>query len=185
MGRERPARVPVLRKVPNTITHDQQLAKSSAELKHSSPISHRWARASAACSCSCRRALHSTPGLPAHFLPRCENNSMAASHSSLGMKLVRDPADRLLNKFKIARVAADPPRAEGDGQPGGWPGLAYFRLHGSPRIYYSSYENEYLDALAGRLRTLQRARIPTWCIFDNTTLGAATGNALSLIERLE
>jgi uncharacterized protein YecE (DUF72 family) len=93
-------------------------------------------------------------------------------------------ADRLLNQFEVARVAADPPRATDDGAPGGWPGLAYFRLHGSPRIYYSSYDDGYLDALAGRLQQLRRARIPTWCIFDNTTLGAATGNALSLIERV-
>jgi uncharacterized protein YecE (DUF72 family) len=89
-----------------------------------------------------------------------------------------------LNNFEVARVAADPPRAEGDGEPGGWSGLAYFRLHGAPRIYYSSYEDDYLHALAGRLQSLQRARIPTWCIFDNTTLGAATSNALSLVERL-
>jgi len=44
---------------------------------------------------------------------------------------------------------------------------------------------ERLDALAGRLRALQRERIPTWCIFDNTTLGAGTGNALSILEQLE
>ena len=95
-----------------------------------------------------------------------------------------DSANRLLKKFKVARVAADPARADGDGEPAGWPGLAYFRLHGSPRIYYSSYEDDYLHTLAGRLHGLQRARIPTWCIFDNTTLGAATSNALSLVERL-
>lgn len=95
-----------------------------------------------------------------------------------------EPADRLLKKFEVARVAADPPRAESDGEPGGWPGLAYFRLHGSPRMYYSSYESGLLDSLAAKLRSLQRRRISTWCMFDNTTLGAATGNALSLIERL-
>ena len=73
---------------------------------------------------------------------------------------------------------------EGGDTPGGWPGLAYFRLHGSPRIYYSSNMDDYLDALAGRLRDLRRRRIPAWCIFDNTTLGAGTGNALSLTGRL-
>jgi uncharacterized protein YecE (DUF72 family) len=82
-------------------------------------------------------------------------------------------------------VAADPPRVEGGSEPGGWRGLAYFRLHGSPRIYYSSYGDDYLDALAEKLRALRRRRIRTWCIFDNTTLGAGTGNALSMIERLE
>jgi uncharacterized protein YecE (DUF72 family) len=94
-------------------------------------------------------------------------------------------AERLLNEFEVARVAADPSRAEGGGEPGGWRGLAYFRLHGSPRVYYSSYEDDSLDALAVKLRNLQRRRIPTWCIFDNTTLGAATGDALSSVERLE
>ena len=95
------------------------------------------------------------------------------------------PADRLLNDFEIARVAADPPKAEGGGDPGGWRGLAYFRLHGSPRVYYSSYEDAFLDALAGKLQALRRRRIPAWCIFDNTALGAATANALSLVGRLE
>ena len=91
-------------------------------------------------------------------------------------------AGAMLKEFEVARVAADPPRAEGDGQPGGWPGLAYFRLHGSPRVYYSAYEEEYLRSLAVRLRDLRRRGIPTWCIFDNTTLGAATGNALTALE---
>ena len=66
--------------------------------------------------------------------------------------------------------------------PGGWRGLAYFRLHGSPRPYYSSYESSYLEALASRLQALRRRRVPTWCIFDNTALGAATANAWSLGE---
>jgi uncharacterized protein YecE (DUF72 family) len=91
-------------------------------------------------------------------------------------------ADRLLDELKVARVAADPPRVEGGDKPGGWRGLAYFRLHGSPRIYYSSYEDPWLNALARKLRDLHRGRTPTWCIFDNTTLGAATGNALKLCE---
>ena len=90
----------------------------------------------------------------------------------------------LLDEFEIARVAADPPRVAGGDAPGGWPGLAYFRLHGSPRIYYSSYEDDDLAARAQQLRALRRRRIPTWCIFDNTTLGAGTANALSMIGRL-
>jgi uncharacterized protein YecE (DUF72 family) len=90
--------------------------------------------------------------------------------------------DDLLNEFEIARVAADPARGVVV-EPGGWPGLAYYRLHGSPRIYYSSYEKAYLETLAARLLELRRRRTLTWCIFDNTASGAATGNAL-VIERL-
>jgi uncharacterized protein YecE (DUF72 family) len=97
-----------------------------------------------------------------------------------------DPAvDRALVTLRVARVAADPARAPGGGDPGGWDGLAYFRLHGFPRVCYSSYEEAFLDALAARLRALARQRIPTWCIFDNTTLGAGTTNALSILERLK
>lgn len=93
--------------------------------------------------------------------------------------------DHTLETLQVARVAADPARAAGGGDPGGWRGLAYFRLHGFPRVYYSSYEDAFLDALAARLLELRRRRVPTWCIFDNTTLGAGTSNALSILERLE
>ena len=92
--------------------------------------------------------------------------------------------DCVLQDFRIARVAADPSRAGNGFEPGGWEGLAYFRLHGSPRVYYSSYDDAFLNALAARLDELRRRGTPTWCIFDNTTLGAGTANALGLAERL-
>ncbi len=93
-------------------------------------------------------------------------------------------AEHLLQARQIGRVAADPAPAPGAGDPGGWPDILYFRLHGSPRIYYSNYDEAYLDALAARLETAARAGVPVWCIFDNTAEGAATANALSLLERL-
>ena len=48
-------------------------------------------------------------------------------------------AERLLSGFRIARVAADPAVVPAAAEPGGWPGLAYYRLHGSPRMYRSPY----------------------------------------------
>jgi uncharacterized protein YecE (DUF72 family) len=92
-------------------------------------------------------------------------------------------ADRLLVGFQVARVAADPSVVPAAAEPGGWDGLAYYRLHGTPRMYYSSYPAEYLDALAGRLAR-EAGSAAVWCIFDNTALGAATANALALLERL-
>jgi uncharacterized protein YecE (DUF72 family) len=80
---------------------------------------------------------------------------------------------------------ADPLRSPAGAEPGGWTGMAYYRLHGSPRMYYSSYDGEYLDRLAERLIKLRKAGIPHWCIFDNTTLGAGTANALELMERMK
>ncbi|MEO8023913.1 DUF72 domain-containing protein [Polaromonas sp.] len=87
-------------------------------------------------------------------------------------------AETLLRSFEVARVLADPVLFEAGARPGGWPGLVYLRLHGSPRIYYSPYSQTLLDRLAKRV-TLEAAAADTvWCIFDNTALGAATENAL-------
>ena len=82
--------------------------------------------------------------------------------------------DASLKKLKVARVAADPPRAPADGVPGGWQGLNYWRLHGSPKIYYSDYNADALKALALKLGPRD------WCIFDNTAAFAALGNAMTL-----
>lgn len=93
-------------------------------------------------------------------------------------------ADELLAAWQVARVAADPARVPAAAEPGGWRARAYYRLHGSPRTYYSAYEDDYLDALAGRLRGDAAAGREVWCIFDNTAAGAATRNALDLLARL-
>ena len=92
-------------------------------------------------------------------------------------------ADSLLKGFAVARVAADPPPVPSASAPGAWPGIAYFRLHGSPRKYWSPYSEEFLEALTasiGRVRSAEEV----WCVFDNTASGAAAANALELSERL-
>lgn len=92
-------------------------------------------------------------------------------------------ADRLMTRHRLARVAADPAVVPEAAQPGGWPGLAYYRLHGSPKVYYSSYPHEYLSRLADTLATAtEKANV--WCIFDNTAEGAAIENGLELLERI-
>ena len=92
-------------------------------------------------------------------------------------------AEALLVGHRIARVAADPPPAPGAERPGGWSGLVYYRLHGSPAKYRSSYADGRLEAIAGQLITAGDA--PAWCIFDNTASGAATADALKLIALLK
>ena len=84
-------------------------------------------------------------------------------------------ATALLKAHAVTRVIADPPK----GQSGTYEPTTssmYLRLHGSPRMYYSSYSDEYLAQLAD---TLQQAS--AWTIFDNTASGAALGNALTLL----
>ena len=84
----------------------------------------------------------------------------------------------------VARVAADPARVPKAAMPGGWRDLAYFRLHGSPRVYWSRYDDAWLEALAERVAETTRGAAEVWCIFDNTAGGAALPNALDLIDRL-
>lgn len=92
-------------------------------------------------------------------------------------------ADALLSAWHAARVAADPARAEGLAQPGGWKGLAYYRLHGSPVMYRSAYGEERLPGYAAALRKHREEGRESWCIFDNTASSAAMADALTL-ERL-
>ena len=91
--------------------------------------------------------------------------------------------DAQLCDLQIARVAADPAKVPGAGEPGGWPGLVYYRWHGAPRVYYSDYDEAALQALEERLAAKSQRDVPTWCIFDNTASGAALGNALTLAPR--
>jgi uncharacterized protein YecE (DUF72 family) len=87
-------------------------------------------------------------------------------------------ADGLLREHRVARVAADPARTPQAARPGGWGGFAYWRLHGSPRMYWSAYGPERVTALA------EAVEDPAWVVFDNTASGAAAADALDLQERL-
>ena len=91
--------------------------------------------------------------------------------------------DGLLRRRRVARVAADPPRTGEDDRPGGWPGLVYYRWHGSPRVYWSRYDHAQVDALAAALYMVPDDA-ETWCVFDNTAAGAGCENALELRARL-
>jgi uncharacterized protein YecE (DUF72 family) len=85
-----------------------------------------------------------------------------------------DEASALLRAQHVTRVIADPPA----GAPGPYIATtehAYIRLHGSPRMYYSSYDEAYLRSVAAWLSDRHG-----WCIFDNTASGAAILNALQL-----
>jgi uncharacterized protein YecE (DUF72 family) len=92
--------------------------------------------------------------------------------------------DDWLAKRRVARVATDPSRIAGAGEPGGWNKLAYYRWHGSPRIYYSDYRAAALAALKRRLEDNRKHASSVWCIFDNTASGAALGNALTLQRQI-
>ena len=92
-----------------------------------------------------------------------------------------EQANELMVAWGIARAGADPERCPGALDPGGARHLTYLRLHGSPHVYFSSYEEEFIKRLAIVVAGTPR---PTWCIFDNTASGAAAGDALRLTQQL-
>jgi uncharacterized protein YecE (DUF72 family) len=90
-------------------------------------------------------------------------------------------AEELLAGLGIARVAADPAIRAEAASPGGWQGLLYVRLHGSPVIYRSSYNRAALDRQSAVIGDAQARGVECWTIFDNTASGAALANALDLM----
>jgi uncharacterized protein YecE (DUF72 family) len=90
-------------------------------------------------------------------------------------------AYELLKAYSISLVVADPKPVPSA------PGVLghesrYYRLHGSPRIYYSEYTEEFLRQFR-KSEALNRAG--TWVIFDNTALGHAYRNALTLMGSVQ
>jgi len=92
-------------------------------------------------------------------------------------------ADILLQRWHVARVAADPAVVPAAARTGGWAGLAYYRLHGSPHVYYDPYGPDQLDSWKAAMEMALRRGIPAWCIFDNTARGEAAHDALAMAAR--
>jgi uncharacterized protein YecE (DUF72 family) len=91
-----------------------------------------------------------------------------------------DKVEKILVDLEIGRVAADPARVSSAALPGGFDRVVYYRLHGSPRIYYSAYPQEYLEEVSAALQSHAARGAAVWCILDNTALGAATKDALTV-----
>lgn len=88
--------------------------------------------------------------------------------------------DALWRRHDIARVAADPARVPDAAHPGGAGRWSYFRWHGSPRMYYDTYDDARLQVLAAAVRAATGARRSGWVIFDNTAGGHAIADAARL-----
>jgi len=89
----------------------------------------------------------------------------------------------LLEGYRISRVAADPAPVPAATTPAAWAGVTYFRLHGSPRMYWSRYDENAIAALAATVGGITTAE-QVWCVFDNTASRAAIESAWELRERV-
>jgi uncharacterized protein YecE (DUF72 family) len=169
-------------KLPKTITHERRMVESEDLLE-------RFAGEVA--SLGEKRGpilIQLPPSLG--FDTRVATRFFGLARDLLGASIVCEPrhagwftpeADALLAAYQVTRVAADPAPVSGAAEPGGWGGLRYTRLHGSPRIYWSDYD----PAAIGRHAEMAcSAGVETWTIYDNTAAGAALRNALTMLERV-
>ncbi len=168
-------------KVPKTLTHDQRLLNPG-------DVFDRFAQEVAGLGDRLAVLLVQTPPSQT-FDPARVGDFLDAIAARLPVQMVWEPrhaswftpdADQFLSERRVARVVADPAKPLGADSPGGWRGLTYVRLHGSPRMYYSAYDPAWLAGLAERLRTWSTSG-PVWCVFDNTAGSAALGDALTLM----
>jgi uncharacterized protein YecE (DUF72 family) len=168
-------------KIPKAVTHECRLADCQdlveVFLQQAEGLGHRLGAL----------LVQLPPSL--HFEAEIAGNFFDMLRKRPDVNLVHEPrhaswfeqdAGTLLADFGVARVAADPASVPAAAVPGGWPGLAYFRLHGAPRIYFSDYEAESLAEISRRLDTASATGAEVWCIFDNTAASYALGNALAV-----
>lgn len=170
-------------KLPKTITHQHKLvgaeALLAAHLRDAAPLGARLA----VHLVQLPPSLAFDPAAAATFFELLATSSPSAIACEPRHPSWFEPdADALMQQCRVARVAADPARVPLAAQPGGWRGLTYFRLHGSPAMYRSSYRDGRLEGYAQALRDAPQ---PAWCIFDNTASSVATGDALALMAMLE
>ena len=168
-------------KMPRTITHDHALQHCAALLDRFLDETSGLGEKLGPLLVQIPPSLRFDAGVAEAFLHDVRSRSPAA--------VVLEPrhpswfvpeAEALLRTRQVARVAADPPPVAGADHPGGWEGLVYMRLHGSPKIYSSNYEDDALAAIRARLTTWQDRGATVWCIFDNTAAFHATANALTV-----
>jgi len=168
-------------KLPRTITHD-------ARLRGVDELLDRFAREAGELGPKLGCVLVQLPPSGAFiddvvrdFLPRLRERfpcmlALEARHPSWFL----DAATAVLSEAGVIRVRADPPA----GQPGAHvptTAAGYLRLHGSPRIYYSSYPPEVLQQVEREIAARTAAGADCWCIFDNTAAFAAVPNALAVL----
>ncbi len=168
-------------KAPREITHDSALRGCREEIaRFSDEVAALGAKLSII-------LVQLPPSL--EYEPRVAREFFARLRGSIPAHIVCEPrhpswfddrvADRMA-RWGVTRVAVDPVSDPRAAFPAGDSAVVYFRLHGSPRIYHSSYDARFLERLHALTAEHFHAGRAVWCIFDNTASGAAWNNALEL-----
>ena len=169
-------------KLPKTVTHEARLANAEDALATFVAEASLLKEKLAVLLVQLPPSLALDAGVAARFLYDLKRRTPARvavepRHASWFSTM----GDELLAECGAARVGADPARVPEAARPLVVEGLAYWRLHGSPVIYRSSYADR-IGTLAAQIAATDAEE--RWCIFDNTASSAAIGDALCLEEAL-
>ena len=177
-----PARFRFSLKLPKTITHDARLHGTGDALS-------RFFDAAAGLERKFGGVLVQLPPSLA-FDARLADRFFAMMRRRCAVGIACEPrhaswfgaaAERTWMRYAITRAAVDPaPVPEAALPTTGAASWSYWRWHGSPRMYYSRYEDDALRHLARAILREGRARAPSWCMFDNTAHGHAIADAARL-----
>lgn len=167
-------------KLPKTITHSRKLVDCTGEIGAFLDQANLLDDKLAVLLVQLPPKLEFNAGTLADFIGTLRPlTSAAIACEPRNLSWFEADAEEVLRELRVARVAADPALSEPAARPGGWRALAYWRLHGSPVIYRSSYADR-IDQIASALRTDDTQ--DCWCIFDNTASSAGAEDALRLTE---
>lgn len=171
-------------KLPRTITHDARLANCEALIDDFLQSATQLGDTLGCLLAQSPPSLAFEPELAeAFFASLRERTALPIAFEARHESWFSVEAAAMLKAKHIAYVDADPQPADCVIKRRADTSLAYFRLHGSPELYRSSYEYPYLDALALTLHDRAKKAREVWCIFDNTAAGCAQPNALRLKSR--
>jgi len=172
-------------KVPKAITHGQRL-------QHAGALLDRFVDEIGGLGRKLGGVLVQLPPSLA-FDARIASNFFAMLRRRLAAGIACEPrhaswfaetADSVWSRYRITRVAADPGLSDAARVAAGHGAWRYWRWHGSPRMYYSAYDDAALQALAADVRAATPASARAWAIFDNTAQGHAIPDAMRLQRML-
>ena len=168
-------------KAPKRITHELRLERTTAEIKAFAAAARRLGGKLGPVLIQLPPSLVFNRRTVDRFLSAC---AAAGLH-----ELVCEPrhaswsgasAHACLACHGVSRVSADPISAAGPVLPDDARALVYYRLHGSPQMYSSSYTDAAMTSLHERISAQLARGCEVWCIFDNTAWQAAWPDALRL-----
>lgn len=170
-------------KVPKLITHQQKLVDCDKAIADFLAQAHTLKEKLKVLLVQLPPSLVFEPKVAAAFFATVTANTAAfVVCEPRHISWFTEAADYLLKAHKVSRVATDPALCEAASIPGGSLGFSYWRLHGSP----SKYRSSYADRLPAYADLVRHSAVfgEAWCIFDNTASAAAVQDALALHRML-